>query len=141
MIPLIYCWFSYRDRPRRSVLRCSVIFYICHGFDGNRSAQCIFASMFRHSDVRLHHQISGTKGLNQCVKCPVFPSRCPPPSSNLGDEMVKSMHDLSVSLVCHQMMVSHANGVNATFLYCDCGISYKCPFKTFSQRWLNAPNV
>ena len=53
------------ERPRRSVLRCSVIFYIRHGFDGNGSAQCIFAYMLRHSDVRLRHQISGTKGLNQ----------------------------------------------------------------------------
>ena len=53
------------DRPRRSVLRCSVLFYIRLGFDGYGSAQCIFASMFRHSDVRLRHQISGTKGLNQ----------------------------------------------------------------------------
>ena len=43
------------DRPRRSVLRCSVIFYIRHGFDGNGSAQSIFASMFCHSDVRLRY--------------------------------------------------------------------------------------
>ena len=60
--------------PLRSVLRCSAIFYIMyigHGFDGNGSAQRIFASMFCHSDVCLRHQISGTKGLNQCIKCPV----------------------------------------------------------------------
>ena len=50
----------------------SVIFYIRHGFDGNGSAQCIFASMFRHSDVRLRHQISGTKGLNQGISVPLF---------------------------------------------------------------------
>ena len=78
------------DRPRRSVLRCSVFFYIRLGFDGNRSAQCIFASMFCHSDVHLRHQISGTKGLNQCIKCPVVLLRCPPPSSNLGHERVES---------------------------------------------------
>ena len=29
--------------------------------------QCIFASMLCHSDVRLRHQISGTKGLKQCI--------------------------------------------------------------------------
>ena len=57
--------FVITDRPRRSVLRCSVFFYIRLGFDGSGSAQCIFASMFRHSDVRLRHQIAGTKGLNQ----------------------------------------------------------------------------
>ena len=51
------------------------IFYICHDFDGNGSAQCIFASMFCNSDVRLRHQISGTKGLNQWVKRPVVLSR------------------------------------------------------------------
>ena len=104
------------------------------------SAQCIFASMFRHSDVCLRHQISWLKGLNQCIKCPVFPSRCLPPSSNLGDERVKIMHDLSISLFCHQMTVSQANCVNATCLYSDCGIAYIF-FKTFPQSWLNAPNV
>ena len=67
----MYCYFKLSakivntDRPRRSVLRCSVFFYIRLGFDRNGSAQCIFASMFRHSDVHLRHQISGTKGLNQ----------------------------------------------------------------------------
>ena len=60
------------DRPRRSVLRCSVFFYIRLGFDGNGSAQCIFASMFRHSDVRLRHQISGMKGLNQWISVLFF---------------------------------------------------------------------
>ena len=50
------------------------------------------------------------------------------------------MHDLSVSLFCHQMTVSHANCVNATCLYSGYGIAYVL-FKTFPQRWLNAPNV
>ena len=71
-------WDENTDSPRRSVLRCSVFFYIRHDFDGDGSAQCIFASMFCHSDVRLRHQISGTKGLNQCVSVPLFchsPSR------------------------------------------------------------------
>ena len=34
-------------------------------------------------------------------KCPIVPSRCPLQSSNLGDEKIKSMHDVSVSLFCH----------------------------------------
>ena len=65
MVILLDVALIYTDRPRRSVLRCSVFFYILLGFDRNGSAQCIFASLFRHSDVRLRHQILGTKGLNQ----------------------------------------------------------------------------
>ena len=69
------CENFHTDRPRRSVLRFSAIIYIRHDYDGNGSAQCIFASMFCHSDVRLRHQISGTIGLNQWVKRPVVLSR------------------------------------------------------------------
>ena len=121
----------YTDSPRRSVLQCSVIFYIRHGFDGNGSAQYIFASMFRHSDVRLRHQISRAKELNQSIKCPVVLSLFPPASSNLGDKRVKS--SMTLSLFCHQMTVSHANCVNATCLFSDCGIAYVI-FKTFPLR-------
>ena len=70
--PDSFHFISYTDRPRRSVLRCSVIFYIRHDFDGNGSAQSIFAPMFCHSDVRLRHQISGTKGLNHWVSVQLF---------------------------------------------------------------------
>ena len=124
------------DRPRRSVLRCSVFFHIRLGFDGNGSAQCIFASMFRHSDVRLCHQISGTKGLNQWISVPLFCDVFRLRHQISLTKELKIRHDLSVSLFCHEMTVSHADCVNATCLYSDCGIAYVL-FKTFPQRWLN----
>ena len=41
----------------------------------------------------------GDERVKSMNKCPVVPSRCQ--SSNLGDERIKSMHDVSVSLFCH----------------------------------------
>ena len=63
------------DRPRRSALRCSAIFYIRHDFDGNGSAQCIFASMFCHFDVRLPSSDFGDERVKSMRKCPVVLSR------------------------------------------------------------------
>ena len=65
----------------------------------------------------------GDERVKSMNTCPVVLSRCPPPSSNLGEERVKSMHYLSVSLFCHHKTVSHASCVNATCLHSDCGIA------------------
>ena len=71
---------------------CHLQIHSRHGFDGNESVLCIFASSsskFGDETVKSMHKFSEVL------------SRCRPLSSNLGDERVKSMHDLSAPLFCH----------------------------------------
>ena len=89
---------------------------------------CFYVPSFRCPPQSSNFGDERVKSMN---KCPIVLSRCPPSSSNLGDERVKSMHDLSVLLFCHQMTVSHANSVNATCGTCSKNkvIMYKYFFK------------